>query len=113
MVSFSDLVLHKEIAGTYASNINSGKVDYVHIGATQNNTYDKSYSTPNVYSARPDLLNKIELVGQWHTHPSYADWNSRSVPSNQDMNFRSKHPQVPHFILTMNKSYSAYEKISY
>ena len=64
-----------------------------------NNKYNKSYSTPLIFSIRPDLLGKIYPHTLWHTHPSFSD--SRDKPSDEDLDSKMKGIQhgIKHFII--------------
>lgn len=109
-IDFSEMI-GKEVAGFYFSNPGQNNVSYIHMGKYENNRYDKSYSTPSIYSVRPELLGKIENHTSWHTHPSTAPLADRLRPSGLttpggDMQHKRNHvPQGFHTFIILTKGY--------
>ena len=94
IVNFSDKILGKEIAGIYYGEIGSGEVQYAHIGAVQNNTFEKSHSVPNIYTVRPSLYNRVQPLARWHTHSSIKPWEIRNHPSSEDLDTKKENPAL-------------------
>lgn len=104
-IEFSEMI-GKEVAGFYFTNPGQNNVSYIHMGKYENNKYYKSYSTPNIYSVRPDLKGKIKNHTSWHTHPSTA-WSSRLHPSDADREHKRNHiPQGVHTFLILTRGYA-------
>ena len=111
IVDFSDMI-GLEIAGFY---YDSDKSKYIHIGSIRNNTFTKSYATPNIYSARPDLLNIVHPYVHWHTHPSNQSFADPSVPSKEDIDYKEhqKNKGIQHFYIFTKDSHNRFQLYEY
>lgn len=109
-IGFSEMI-GKELAGFYYAKSGQNDVSYIHMGKYENNRYDKSYSTPGIFSVRPELLGRIENHTSWHTHPSTAPEADRIQPSGiatpgGDMEHKRNHLlQGFHTFIILTKGY--------
>ena len=109
-IDFSEMI-GREVAGFYFSDPEQNDVSYIHMGKYENNRYNKSHSTPSIYSVRPDLYGNIAPHTSWHTHPSTAPLADRLRPSGLttpggDMEHKQNHvPQGFHTFIILTKGY--------
>jgi hypothetical protein len=77
--------IDKEIAGYGLANKGEANVSYMYIGNYKDNTDTKSFSNYNLNTVRPDLIGKIDVLTNFHSHISRFDDFSRLQPSGQDL----------------------------
>ncbi len=81
LLDFSNLI-DKELGGYYLSDKNSNDISHIYIGKFKNNTAQEAKSGFDLYRARPDLYNNIDIKVDFHTPLSRFGDSDRLRPSN-------------------------------